>query len=78
MLCAGYGSECWSNADEAADNREQRQDSQWHPHRRRRFVRNVRTVVRIVAVSMRGNVMCHVFVHWPNMLAGFVSRAIAC
>jgi hypothetical protein len=31
-----------------------------------------------IAVPVRGGVMCRVFVHWPNMLAGLVTRAISC
>ena len=77
MLAAGYRSECWSDADETTDNREKRQNSQRHPHRRRRFVRNVRAVMAI-CMSVRGYVMGYIFVYWSNMLAGFVSRAIAC
>ena len=77
MLAAGYRSECWSNADETTNNREERQNSQRHPHRWRRFVRNVRAVEAAVTVSVRGYVMRDVFVYWSNMLAGFVSRAIS-
>jgi hypothetical protein len=31
----------------------------------------------MTAMSVRGYVMRHVFVHWSNMFAGFVSRSIS-
>src|ERR1043166_9434342 len=80
MFAARHAAKCRADAYKATDDCQQCEHSKRDPHRRRRFVRNVRTVrmsAVFVRMHMRGDVMRNVIVYWSNMLAGLMSRTIA-
>ena len=78
MLASRDELERWSNSDKTADSRENRKNNKRHPHRRRRFMRHVRTVMFVPAMTASRNMMGDVFVYWSNVLARIVSRSIPC
>src|ERR1700752_535200 len=76
MFASGDGFEGRTDAEKSTDRCQHCEYHQRRPHRRWRLVRHVRAVRVSSTMPVRSDVLFNVFVHWSNMLAGFVTWTI--